>query len=309
MKKFFTIYFILLFIEIGYIFFLYHVIFRFDIPAPVNPGYVFFFLLFLAILYASFQKLPFHFIFRFILYTTTLLVCGFMFDYIIPKSWYTLKMPIFNVQKVTHATNMEGIRYFDYFTRRKMEEKYYSPAWEWAPTPDGFELSPHDADRIYSTIDWERLSYGSSYRIYFDTHCYYMSSSIKINTQYDSLVENTTQINGKNGQIFNRTLNQWENWGYIHLNLYEIKELDVAGKTRSEVFNIFGRPYDIMTNEITRTISVWDESQYLFDHKNEPVLFHKDSELLLYLCRDATFVVSFEGQHVNAILADFFNHP
>ena len=159
--------------------------------------YLIIIIIFLFIFLASLIKTTQKFWIRFCMYMTSILMTIFILNFVGTPKWLDPQMPVLKIQDVTHPTNIDNIRYFKIHDQWELEKKYGSLlSWEWAPTPEGFEISPQQADFIYSSIlrNGGHFGWSASSTIYYDSHSYYVSEYYNIHDDYESLFHSTTRI-------------------------------------------------------------------------------------------------------------------
>lgn len=205
------------------------------------------------------------------------------------------KRPQFAIQDITYPTEIDGVWYFNRRDERNLILKYPFTPWEWAPTPDGFELSPQDADFIYSSVLRKAGHFGNSesYIIYFDTNFYFFADEIMHNQEAFSLLllENTIQINGRNGQVFNPMSNAWENMGYVHITYQEAVEKLKIGEARSKVIETVGSAFE--------TIPSFHPLLYT-KHMTTP----SNTESLEYWCKSGNFIVVLTNGYIMSVVTN-----
>ena len=222
------------------------------------------------------------------------LTLGFLF---IENRFRAPSKPHFTIQEFTYATDIEGVRYFNRNDEFNLILKYNFLPWEWAPKPEGFELSPQDADFIYSSVLRNALHFGetASHIIYYDADSYYLSENqVEKGMTITTLQESTVQVSGHDGRVFNRASNAWENVGYIHLTYPEVVENATIAKTRAQVIELFGHAFESTTPALRY---VTHESSPL------PVTLEipDNTETLEYLCRDGNFIVLLVNGHLVSV--------
>ena len=206
-------------------------------------------------------------------------------------------MPVFKVHEISHATEIKGVRYFTRVDERELILRYGWEAdfWNWAPTPDGFELSPQQVAFIYGLfLNGQPIKNYDLDNIFFDTNNYYLAKSCEIYTNYKSLIADTTTMDGRDGRIYNSISNIWENLGYIHLSYPEVADQVRLGASKPEVVNHLGRAFNV--ENPPRTLFLM-QNRYLENPTN-------NLEALDYWCRDGHFILLFEDGQVTSVITN-----
>jgi len=123
-----------------------------------------------------------------------------------------------------------------------------------------------------------------------------MAEHSMIYDDYEQLVQNTTQINGQNGQVFNMVSNIWENVGYVHLFHSDVINKIKINSTRSEVIDTFGHVFEMHKpahSALFRTSIGWTKPP-------------ENTESLEYWCRDGNFVILLTDGYVTSIFTNQF---
>ena len=239
---------------------------------------------------------------KFLLALSCVILIILFFGFIIVvKCYFCNQKNKYLIQEVTRPTDMEGIRYFYPPEKRKKTMTLdtivsWEWGWAWAPTPDGFEISPQEVDFIYSSVLRNAWHFGvpDSSVIYYDTNSYYVSNYSMIYKDYESLIQNTTQINGRDGRVFNPISNIWENVGYIHMTYPEVVGQIKTNETRSGVISTLGRAFESHTPA-------------------HPMLFFTPTglreapdttESLEYWCRNGNFIILLTDGYVTSVITN-----
>ena len=131
----------------------------------------------------------------------------------------------------------------------------YWPGWKYdpmiasdLPTPKGFEISPANANFIYSFLlgNVPAGLCGAEY-MYFDKESYYVSHLWPAENKFNDaqvMLDMGVRINGKDGTVYNRKTKKWEVKGYIHKNGEEVKADLPIGITTQQVLKRVGQYFD-----------------------------------------------------------------
>jgi len=185
---------------------------------------------------------------------------------------------------------MEGIRYFNTTKIKKsfFTETWSSMSWDEMPTPNGFILSPNDADFIFSSLLGNAWHWGCSgaINIYYDTNSYYVSKNFEIYKDIDSLIKNTTKINGQNGHVYNSLSNFWENVGYMHMTYPEVFDYFKIGTPRVKFINLIN-----LNCRLVKFKSDW-------------INIEENSEILEFWSRDGSFWIFLNDDFIVSVITN-----
>ena len=147
----------------------------------------------------------------------------------------------FKLEEVITSSNISGV--YKYWPGWKYDPMIASDL----PTPKGFEISPANANFIYSFLLGNvPIGLGGVEHMYFDEDSYYVSHLWPAENKFNDaqvMLDMGVRINGKDGTVYNRKTKKWEVRGYIHKNGDKIKKELALGSSPQEVNKKIGKHF------------------------------------------------------------------
>jgi hypothetical protein len=175
--------------------------------------------------------------------------------------------------------------------------------WDWVPKPDGFSLSPGDADFIFSSVLHNGGHFGTSAsgHMYYDTNSYYVADIWPGTNAFDSAVpmlRGATRINAADGTVFDRVSGLWQRVGFLSVRYPAVVEKVSVGWTREKVVAELGKPFEEQHTP---------KGTKVFDLDLTPareVVTDTDRASLEYWCHEGNFLVIVQDGIVTGVVTN-----
>ena len=157
--------------------------------------------------------------------------------------------PKIELQQVSRRTDVPGMFQYDIDKIHLLSLYIGAIGPAETPKPAGFELGPGDVDFIYGSLMGKAWRWGASAMgyLYYDDTSYYVSKLWPDPAQPESarpMLLHATQINGRDGRVFNHDTGEWEHWGYIHLTKRQVKWRVRTGSSVDDVIRTLGQCFE-----------------------------------------------------------------
>lgn len=175
------------------------------------------------------------------------------------------------------------------------------------PIPEGFDILPDNAKFIFNDLlknSWHwGWGGGDISPVFADSESYYILGhkshphDAPVCSYYAKLYG--TRINGKDGSVYDRTLEKWEKIGYIPTTKDELVQKIQVGSKENEVLNIIGDGFETGDNTYQHPLHISETEADLVKNMGGDI---NDVKGVHYWCRDGEVIIIYLKDEVIKII-------